>query len=103
MNPGPVRPQSRTRRAAERTVPFGLAVYTIVVLWYTHYGHHPADVTGRRTREPWYTAKTTPAFSDMLAKLRRTITAARHIHNPAGQPGPEEIAAVIRAWEAAAA
>ncbi|MEU6216715.1 transposase [Streptomyces sp. NPDC047022] len=95
--------QSRTRRAVERTVPFDLAVYTIVVLWYTAHGHHPADITERRTSQPWYTTKTTPSFSDMVVKLRRTIIAARHIHNPAGQPRPDEIAAVIRAWEAAAA
>jgi hypothetical protein len=95
--------RNRTRRAVERTVPFGLAVYTIVVLWYTHHGHHPADIIDRRARQPWYTTKATPAFSDMVVKLRRTIIAARHIRNPAGQPSPEEIAAVIRAWEAAAA
>jgi DDE superfamily endonuclease len=95
--------RNRTRRAVERTVPFGLAVYTVVVLWYTAHGHHPADIADRRTWQPWYTTKTTPAFSDMVVKLRRTIIAARHIRNPAGQPGPEEIAAVIRAWEAAAA
>jgi hypothetical protein len=95
--------QSRTRRAVERTVPFGLAVYTVVVLWYTRYGHHPADITDRRARQPWYTTKATPAFSDMVVKLRRTVIAARHIRNPAGQPSPEEITAVIRAWEAAAA
>ncbi|WP_324290582.1 transposase [Streptomyces sp. H27-H5] len=95
--------RNRTRRAVERTVPFGLAVYTIVVLWYAAHGHHPADITERRTQQPWYTTKTTPAFSDMVVKLRRTIIAARHIRNHAGQPGPDEIAAVIRAWEAAAA
>ncbi|MEY9988000.1 hypothetical protein ABIE67_010188 [Streptomyces sp. V4I8] len=95
--------RNRTRRAVERTVPFGLAVYTIVVLWYAAHGHHPADIADRRARQPWYATKATPAFSDMVIKLRRTIIAARHIHNPAGQPGPDEIAAVIRAWEAAAA
>jgi hypothetical protein len=95
--------RNRTRRAVERTVPFGLAAYTIVVLWYAAHGHHPADIADRRTRQPWYTTKATPAFSDMVAKLRRTIIAARHIRNPAGQPSPEEIAAVVRAWEAATA
>ncbi|MFD5661363.1 IS701 family transposase [Streptomyces hirsutus] len=39
--------RNRPRRAVERTVPFGLAVYTIVVLWYTAHGHHPADITAR--------------------------------------------------------
>jgi len=95
--------RNRTRRAVERTVPFGLAVYTITVLWYARYGHHPDDIAERRVRQPWYTTKATPAFGDMVAKLRRTIIAARHIRNPAGQPSPEEIAAVTRAWQAAAA
>lgn len=61
------------------------------------------EITGRRTHQPWYTTKTTPAFSDMVVKLHRTIITARHIRNPAGRPSREEIAAVIRAWEAAAA
>ncbi|MZE52727.1 transposase [Streptomyces sp. SID5770] len=95
--------RNRTHRAVERTVPFGLAVYTIIVLWYAAHGHHPADIAERRARQPWYTTKTTPAFADMVFKLRRTIIAARHIHNPAAQPGPDEIAAVVRAWKAAAA
>ncbi|MFI2207506.1 transposase [Streptomyces sp. NPDC020192] len=95
--------RNRTRRAVERTVPFGLAVHTITVLWYTLHGHHPADVDDRRARQPWYTTKTTPAFPDMVAKLRRTLIAARHIRNPAAQPDSEENAAVVRAWEAAAA
>jgi hypothetical protein len=95
--------RNRTRRAVERTVPFELAVYTVVVLWYAAYGHHPDDIAERRTSQPWYTTKTTPAFPDMVVKLRRTIIATRHFRNPAGQPSPEEIGAVIRAWEAAAA
>jgi DDE superfamily endonuclease len=94
--------RNRTRRAVERTVPFGLAVYTTTVLWYALYGHHPADVADRRWHQPWYTTKATPSFSDMLAKLRRTIIAARYFDIPAGQPSIEEIAAVTRAWAAAA-
>ncbi|GAB2470986.1 hypothetical protein [Streptomyces incanus] len=39
--------RNRPRRAVERTVPFGLAVYTIVVLWCTAHGHHPAYIIAR--------------------------------------------------------
>jgi hypothetical protein len=95
--------RNRTRRAVERTVPFGLTAYTITVLWYTLHGHHPADITDRRQRQPWYTTKATPSFPDMVVKLRRTIIAARYFDIPARQPGLEEIAAVTRAWAAAAA
>jgi hypothetical protein len=95
--------RNRTPRAVERTVPFGLAVYTLTVLWYTLHGHHPADITDRRRHQPWYTTKRAPGFPDMVVKLRRTIIAARYFDKPAGHPSPEEITAVTRAWAAAAA
>jgi hypothetical protein len=44
---------NRTARAVERTVPFGLAVYAITVLWYARYGYHPEDVTEQRRQAPW--------------------------------------------------
>jgi hypothetical protein len=44
---------NRTARAVERSVPFGLAVYAITVLWYARYGYHPGDVTQRRRQAPW--------------------------------------------------
>jgi hypothetical protein len=75
---------NRTRRAAERTVPFGLAVYTLTVLWYTLHGYHPDDITDRRASAPWYTSKSTPALADMLVKLRRTVIAAQVLGNVPG-------------------
>src|SRR5690606_13718321 len=68
-------PQNRTEHAVERTAPMALWAYTLVVLWYvqtgqwSRYAHRPAD--------PWYTHKTAPAFSDMLATLRRASWAER--------------------------
>ena len=59
------------------TVPFALLVHTLIVLWYTRHGHHPADIDDRRTAQPWYRTKTEPAFEDMVIKLRRTLIAAR--------------------------
>nr|WP_173264262.1 transposase [Streptomyces pacificus] len=93
--------RSRTRRAVERTVPFGLYCYTITVIWYTLHGHHPQDAAEHRARAPWYTTKTHPAFSDMTAKLRRTTIAARFMPIDAGQPTDTEIRAVQEAWAAA--
>lgn len=94
---------NRTPRAVERTVPFGLAVYTLTMLWYTLHGHHPDDVTDRRAAAPWYTSKRTPAFADMLVKLRRSVITAQILDNIPGQPTETEIRAVTRAWHAASA
>jgi hypothetical protein len=95
--------RNRVRKAVERTVPFGLLTMSIVIIWYLEHGHHPADVTERRTESPWYTTKTEPAFEDMLTKLRRTLIAARFSPTRPAQPTPEEILAVQQAWAAAAA
>jgi Transposase DDE domain len=68
-------PQNRTENAVERTAPMALWAYTLVVLWYVE--------TGQRLRAarlpilPWYDRKIAPAFSDMLATLRRASWAAR--------------------------
>lgn len=61
-------PQNRTDKAVERTAPMALWVYTLTVLWYL-------DLDKRLTsaqlpQYPWY-SKDVPAFSDMLAALRR--------------------------------
>lgn len=93
--------RNRTRRAVERTVPSGLYCYMITVLWYTRYGHHPSDASEHRARTPWYVTKTTPAFSDMVAKLRRVVIAARFMPINTGLPMDTEIRAVQQAWAAA--
>ena len=81
-----------------RTVPFGLYCYTITVIWYTLHGHHPADAADHRAARPWYTTKTDPSFSDMLAKLRRVIIAARFTPNDQVAPTDAEIRTVQHAW-----
>jgi hypothetical protein len=95
--------RNRTRRAVERTVPFALLVHTLVIIWYARHGHDQADITSRRQAQPWYTAKTEPAFEDMLTKLRRTMITARISGRSAAQPEPAQIRAVLAAWHAAAA
>jgi hypothetical protein len=45
--------RNRTRRAVERTVPFGLICFTVVTLWYALHGHAPDDVVDHRTRARW--------------------------------------------------
>jgi hypothetical protein len=94
-------PRPRTRAAVERTVPFGLYCYTITVAWYALHGHQPGDVAEHRQRAPWYTTKTDPSLSDMIAKLRRVIIAARCMPTRPGQPTEQEIRTVQQAWAAA--
>ena len=95
--------RNRVKPAVERTIPFAMLVSAIVVLWYARHGYDPADIDDRREEQPWYTAKTEPAFEDMLAKLRRILITARISGGSAAQPTPQEIRAVTAAWAAAAA
>jgi hypothetical protein len=62
-------PQNRLEHAVERTAPMALWAYTLVVLWYVKWGQHTR--AARVPQMPWYTSKAAPAFSDMLATLRR--------------------------------
>jgi hypothetical protein len=94
--------RNRTARAVERTVPFGLAVYTLIIVWYTQHGHPTQDVSAHRTLSPWYTTKAEPSFQDMTDTLRRVIIAARYSPTTAAQPTSQEILAVTTAWAQAA-
>ena len=95
--------RTRARRAVQRTVPFALLVHTLVITWYARHGHDPAGIAARRAAEPWYTAKTEPAFEDMLTTLRRVLICARISGGSAAHPEPGQITAVLAAWHAAAA
>jgi len=67
-------PQNRTERAVERTAPMALWAFTLTVVWYITVGK---DTPGARVAIlPWY-RKSVPAFSDMLAALRRETWRAR--------------------------
>jgi hypothetical protein len=93
--------RNRTRRAVERTVPFGLICFSMVTVWYALHGHAPEDVTGHRARARWYTTKTEPSYDDMAVKLRRVIIAARFRSPSPVQVTPQETRAVLAAWAAA--
>jgi len=75
--PGPARQRVRARNAVERTVPFVLAVYGIVVIWYLRHGHAARDVRAVRKWAPWRCRKRSPSFADMLAALRAEILRER--------------------------
>ena len=93
--------RNRTRRAVERTVPFGSICFSVVTVWYALHGHAPDDVASHRTRARWYTTKTEPSYDDMAVKLRRVIIAARFRHPCPEQATPQETRAVLAAWAAA--
>ena len=95
--------RNRVQRAVERTVPFGFLVQSLVTVWYALYGYHPDDITDRQAAQPWYDQKTEPAFEDMLAKLRRTLIAARFTAISPAQPDPRIIHDYALACAAAAA
>src|SRR5436190_5840899 len=93
--------RNRTRRAVERTVPFGLICFSVVTIWYALHGHCVDDVARHRTRARWYTTKTEPSYDDMAVKLRRVIIAARFRSPCPEQATPQETRAVLAAWAAA--
>jgi hypothetical protein len=95
--------RNRVKKAVERTVPFGMLVQSLVICWYALYGHHPEDVAARRLAEPWYERKSEPSFEDMIAKLRRTLIAARFTAVRPGQTDPDLLRDYALACAAAAA
>jgi hypothetical protein len=95
--------RNRTRQAVQRTVPFAMLVHSLVITWYARHGHDRCDIAARRATEPWYPAKTGPAFEDMLTKLRRVMICARISGGSPARPEPGQITAVLAAWHAAAA
>jgi len=95
--------ENRTRAAVERTAPFAFLCMTLAILWYALHGHAPSDLRERRQRSPWYRTKRTPAFADMLAKLRRSIIAAR-VSPATGQHLTDaKFASLAQTWELIAA
>jgi DDE superfamily endonuclease len=93
--------RNRAEKAVQRTVPFQFLAMTLTIIWYALHGHHPSDVEEHRQRSPWYLTKTTPSFTDMLAKLRRVIVASQFHPGQGREPTPREIASVQQAWAAA--
>jgi hypothetical protein len=62
-------PQNQTPEAVARTAPMAGIVYDLVLLWYAARVQHGRSDTW--PRRPWYRAKTTPSFADMLTTVRQ--------------------------------
>jgi hypothetical protein len=95
--------RNRVKNAVERTVPFGMLIQSLVVIWYALHGHHPDDALVRRLDQPWYQTKTEPSFEDMITKLRKTLIVARFTPTSPGQPNPDLLHDYALACAAAAA
>ncbi len=76
-------PQNRKEKAVLRTAPMALWSYSLVVYWYLTVGKHSHRAT--MPALPWYTSKKVPAFSDMLAALRRETWRRRIIDRVGNQ------------------
>lgn len=82
--------RNRTRRAVERTVPFGFLCQSLVVAWYALNGEASEDVHGRRLHAPWYRHKRTPSYQDMLVALRRALIAVEFPREALNTPTTRE-------------
>lgn len=60
-------PQVRSESSVERAAPMAWFVGTLIVVWYSIAGWEGQQAQRHR---PWYTAKETPTFADMLAACR---------------------------------
>jgi hypothetical protein len=78
-------PQGWTRRAAERTAPVAMLLYSLIVKWFATEGHRHY----RPLQRSWYAHKQHASFGDMLATLRRQSiheqTFAWGLHGPGSQ------------------
>jgi hypothetical protein len=76
--------------AVRRSVPLGMVIYSLVVLWYVSEGHREAADAAPRLADPWYPRHGRASFTDMLAALRRISWAERFLDPPSdGAPRPE--------------
>jgi hypothetical protein len=91
--------RNRTARAVQRTVPFTLAAQTLTICWYATCGRHADDLAAHRAHRPWHTLKTHCSIADAHAALRHAIIAAQYRPAHPHQAKPEEIHAVLAAWE----
>ena len=86
-------PQFQLPSSVRRSVPFGMMLYSLVVLWYVTVGHSEAAKIAPRLSDPWYRRNGRPSFTDMLAALRRISWAQAFLDLPSDTPSRPEIGA----------
>lgn len=95
--------RNRTRRAVQRTVPFGLLCYSLLVVWYAQHGQPTADVAAHRARAPWYRTKHAVSTADMLTAFRRALLATQLHASPQVTPSLEQLLGLQATWATPAA
>jgi SRSO17 transposase len=99
MHLGFEEPQGWTRQAVQRTAPIAMVLYSLIVVWFAEEGHRHH----RPLLRPWYTTKSHPTFTDMLATLRRE-SLREHIYRLGlGGPGSRKIMEALENTAALAA
>ena len=93
--PGPQPHKKLGSNAVNRTVPFILTIYALVVLWYVVHGCARDDAERARRRAPWYREKSEPSFGDMIAALRRHLWAERNVSEPSTEQEAEKLNTAI--------
>jgi SRSO17 transposase len=79
-------PQGWSRRAAERTAPVAMLLYSLIVYWFATEGHRH----WRPQRNSWY-IKPRASFGDMLATLRRESLREQSFGWGLSGPGSQKI------------
>ncbi len=93
-------PRVRSERSVERAHPMAWFLESLVILWYCVEGHRGSHVEKDR---PWYKAKVTPTFTDMLGALRLQMW-EHEIYGESGAevPSPECIRKLLHTLSAVA-
>jgi len=80
-------PQGWSRRAAERTAPVAMLLYSLIVLWFAKVGHRQYQPPNR----PWYPHKPHASFADMLATLKQASIREQVLQTGLHGPGSRKI------------
>jgi hypothetical protein len=93
-------PRVRSERSVERAHPMAWFLESLVIVWYCVDGHRGPHVERDR---PWYTAKVTPTFTDMLGALRLQMWEHK-VYGESGEevPSPECIRRLLHTLSAVA-
>lgn len=95
-------PQVQRPKAVRRAAPFGMLIYSLVVLWYLIEGRKLVASLSPRT-DPWYPGNPRPSFTDMIAGLRRLSWTEPFLDPPSEGATRQEILAAYLARVVAAA
>jgi hypothetical protein len=76
--------QAQLPAAVRRGPPFGMLLYSLVVLWFLVHGHRLAP-QHPLAPDPWYHKTARPSFAEMLGTLRRLSWAEAFPDPPCGE------------------